>query len=181
MQLNIAFTFIALIGSTLGVITTLVILVIMILHLRRERDVALLLIANTYLTLFAFSIFLFSTSIHVLRADLFGVAILDDGNMGGCRFQGFMLYVTCGCCNTSFVLQAFYRLARVIYPKRKFLQVCPSTTFTVLTASCPSLDILVQLRLRSSRLAGRVPSAASYLLLATTAPRVLSFGLLLQH
>ena len=127
MQPAIAFTCVTLLGSSFTLVTTFVILFVMFLHLRRERDVALLLTLNTYLTIFAFSLVLLSVAVNVLRADLFGVAILDDLNMTGCRFQGFLLFETFGCCYMSFVLQAFYRLTRVIYPRRKFLQVCPCT------------------------------------------------------
>jgi hypothetical protein len=114
MQPAVAFTCVTLLGSSLTLVTTLVILVLMFLHLRRERDVALLLTFNTYLTIFAFSLVLLSVAINVLRADLFGVAILGDLNMTGCHFQGFLLFETFGCCYMSFVLQAFYRLARLL-------------------------------------------------------------------
>ena len=76
MQPAIGFTFTALLASSLTLVSTLAILVPMFLHLRRERDVALLLIFNTYLTIFAFSLVLLSTTVNVLRADLFGEAIL---------------------------------------------------------------------------------------------------------
>ena len=131
MQPAIAFTYVTLLGSSLTLVITFVLLVLMFLHLRRERDVALLLTSNTYLTIFAFSAVLFSTTINVLRADLSGAAILDDLNMVGCHFQGFLLFETFGCCYMSFVLQAFYRLTRVIYPKLRFLQVCPDTSIHI--------------------------------------------------
>ena len=123
MQATIAFTFVSLLCSSLTVLITVTLMVIIIRHLLRERDVSLLLILNTYLTMFAFSVTLLSTTINVLRADLHGVAILSDLNMAGCRFQGFLHFEFTGCCYMSFVLQALYRLARVVYAKHKFLQV----------------------------------------------------------
>ena len=182
MQPAIGFTFTALLASSLTLVSTLAILVPMFLHLRRERDVALLLIFNTYLTVFAFSLVLLSTTVNVLRADLFGVAILSDLNTTGCRFQGLLLFETFGCCYLSFVLQAFYRLTRVIYPKRKFLQVCPLHDNSHSLLSCTlSLDILVQSHLCCSHLDRRSPAPASRLLLATAALLILPIRLLLRY
>ena len=127
MQITIAFTFATLLSTTLNVLITLTLIVTMIRHLRHERDVSLLLILNTYITVFAYSAVLLSTTINVLRADLYGVAVLDHLNLAGCQFQGFLHFALTGCCYMSFVLQALYRLARVVYAKHKFLQVRPPT------------------------------------------------------
>ena len=126
MQASIAFTLVTLTGSLFTILITLTMFIILVRHLRRDRDVGLLLILNTYVTMFVFSAVLLSTNINVLRADLYGIAVLNDLNMVGCRLQGFLLAETFGCCYMSFVLQALYRLVRVLYPKRKLLQVCSS-------------------------------------------------------
>ena len=123
MQASIAFTLVNLICSCLTLLFTSSLILVIALHLRRERDAPLLLILNTYLAMFAFSVVLLSTNINVLRADLYGVAVLNDLNMGGCRLQSFLLVGTCTCCNMSFVLQALYRFMRVIYAKHRLLQV----------------------------------------------------------
>jgi hypothetical protein len=124
MQATIVFTVVTLTGSCLTLLVTLTLIVIIGRHLRREHDVSLLLILNTYVTILAFSVVLSSTTITVLRADLYGVELLNNLDMAGCRFQGFVLYGIFCCCYMSFVLQALYRLIRVIHAKHKYLQVC---------------------------------------------------------
>ncbi len=69
------------------------------------------------------SVAVLSATISVLKADLYGIPTLTDNELTGCRFQGFLIYETFGCCYMSFVLQAIYRLTKVLYPKYKFLQV----------------------------------------------------------
>ncbi|CAF4384217.1 unnamed protein product, partial [Rotaria sordida] len=63
-----------------------------------------------------------SETIIVLKTDLYGTVDLIDKQSIGCRFLGFLAYETFGCCYMSLVLQAFYRLIRVVYSKYKFLQ-----------------------------------------------------------
>ena len=123
MQANIAFTIVTLIGSSLTLLVTLTLIVIIVRHLQQERDVSLLLILNTYVTILAFSVVLLSTTITVLRADLYGVEFLNNFDMSGCRLQGYLLYEIFCCCYMSFVLQALYRLIRVIHAKHRQLQV----------------------------------------------------------
>ena len=123
MQASIAFTFVTVICTGITLAITLALIVIIGLHLQRDRDVSLLLIFNTYVTIAVFSLVLVTTRINVLRVDLYGVPALNDLDTTACRFHSFMLYETFCCCYMSFVLQAFYRLTRVIYAKYKFLQV----------------------------------------------------------
>ena len=94
--------------------------------------------------MFAFSATLLSTTINVLRADLYGVAVLNDLNMTGCRFQGMLLFETFGCCNISFVLQAIYRFVRVIYARHKYLQVRLDSDADPLCIRHSILDLLIQ-------------------------------------
>ena len=126
MQASIAFTLVTLTGCIITSLTALTLIIILVRHLRRDRDVGLLLILNTYVIMFVFTVVLLSTTTNVLRADLYGTAILDDLSTTGCHLQGFLLAETSGCCYMSFVLQALYRLIRVVYAKHKYLQVCHS-------------------------------------------------------
>ena len=126
MQASIAFTLVTLTGCIFTNLMTLAMIIILVRHLRRDRDVGLLLILNTYVIMFVFTVVLLSMTVNVLRADLYGVDVLNDLNMVGCRLQGFLLAETFGCYYMSFVLQALYRLIRVVYAKHKFLQVYDS-------------------------------------------------------
>ena len=95
----------------------------MINHLRRNRDVVLLLMTNTYIAMFAYSFIVFVININVLQADLSGSINVSTSNSSECRFQGFLQYATIGCCYMSFVLQASYRFTRIIYTKQKIFRV----------------------------------------------------------
>ena len=123
MQASIAFTFVTVICTSITLVITLTLIVIIGSSLRRDRDVSLLLIFNTYVTIAILSLVLVTTRINVLRADFDDAPVLNDLDTTACRFHGFMLYETFCCCYMSFVLQALYRLIRVIYAKYKFLQV----------------------------------------------------------
>ncbi|CAF2807814.1 unnamed protein product [Rotaria sp. Silwood2] len=70
-----------------------------------------------------FSLVPLSATINVHKADLYGIASLTDQQLIECRFHGFLTFETFGCCYMTFVLQAFYRLTRVVYSKYRFLQL----------------------------------------------------------
>lgn len=124
MSGEILFTFVILISSSLIIIVAIVLLIVLLRYLHRQRDVSLLLITNTYISMIVFACVVLSTIVNVLQADLFGMKNLSQSELIGCRFRGLMIYETFGCFNMTFVLQAIYRLTRVIYAKHKFLQVC---------------------------------------------------------
>jgi hypothetical protein len=123
MLSNITFTFVTLFSSSLSIVIALILFIILVIHLRRQHDVSLLLVANTYAAMFAFSVVVLSATVNILKADLYGSTRLNENELTRCRFQGFLIYETFGCCYMSFVLQAIYRLTRVIYAKQRFLQV----------------------------------------------------------
>lgn len=123
MLSNITFTLITLISSSLTILIAVILLILLFIYLRKKQDVPLLLITNTYTAMIGFSIFVLSANINVLKADLYGNINLTDNELIGCRFRGFLIYETFGCCYVSFVLQALYRLTRVIYARHRFLQV----------------------------------------------------------
>ena len=123
---SIAFTIITVTNTALTALIALFIIAILLIHLHYKRTVAMLLTTNTYVGIFVFCIVLLSTDIDVLKADIFGMDALNGKPLVACQFQGFLIYESFGCCYSSFVLQAFYRLLRVLYPRRLFLQVCIS-------------------------------------------------------
>lgn len=129
MTFAIIFTFITLIGASLALVVIIPLIVIMINHVRQKHDVVLLLMANTYIMMFAHCLLLVLVNANVLRADLYGPAITNINDSNGCHLQGFFLYVTFGWLYTSLVLQALYRFTRVLYAKRKIFQVCLLTFY----------------------------------------------------
>lgn len=124
MSGTIIFTFVTLISSNLTIIVSIILFVAISKYLQRQRDVSLLLIANTYISMIVFASVVLSSIVNVLQADLSQTKNLTQTELIGCRFRGFMIYETFGCFNMTFVLQAVFRLTRVLYPKHKFLQVC---------------------------------------------------------
>ncbi|CAF3239430.1 unnamed protein product [Rotaria sp. Silwood2] len=118
MLFNIILTFIILISSSLTTLIAFTLLFILVIHLSQKKDVALLLATNTYAAMIAFSLIFLSQALIALKADLYGI----DKKLIGCQVLGFLTYETFGCLYMTFVLQAFYRLTRVVYTKYKFLQ-----------------------------------------------------------
>lgn len=127
MGSEIIFTLISLVSTSLAILIIGPLIVVMLNHLRRKHDVVLLLVANTYMTMLAHSLILLPVYIHILRADLYGSDNTNISDSSECRLLGFLLFVTFGWCYMSFVVQAFYRFTRVLYPRRKFFQVCISS------------------------------------------------------
>ena len=123
MTATIAFTLISLISASLAIAITSVSLVLLVIHLRRTRDVVLLLLTNTYVTIFLFSLLVILINAKVIVADLYGFAGLNDSELVTCQVVGFVIFLTFGLCYMSFLVQALYRFTRVIYPKHRFLQV----------------------------------------------------------
>ena len=120
----ILFTMISTICSSFALIITFCSIITFVVHLRNTRDVVVLHLTNTYVTIFMFSVVAMNIFIKVLRADLYGFNGLNQIELERCRIEGFMMFLSFGLCYMSFVLQAVHRLFRVIYPKHKFLQVC---------------------------------------------------------
>ena len=56
MQASIAFTLVTLTSCIFTTLMTLAMTIILVRHLRRERDVGLLLILNTYVIMFVFTV-----------------------------------------------------------------------------------------------------------------------------
>lgn len=136
MPATIAFTLISLISASLAIVITSISIVLLIIHLRRTRDVVLLLLTNTYVTIFLFSLLVIVINAKVIVADLYGFAGLNDSQLTTCQVEGFVIFVTFGLCYMSFLLQAFHRFTRVIYPKHRFLQVGHGSIWS----SCSSLS-----------------------------------------
>ncbi|CAF3995968.1 unnamed protein product [Rotaria sordida] len=70
----------------------------------------------------AFSLMILLLTINTLKGDLYGIDSLTNKKSIECRILNFLSYETFGCFYMSCVLQAFYRLTRVVYTKYKFLQ-----------------------------------------------------------
>ncbi|CAF1363994.1 unnamed protein product [Adineta ricciae] len=120
---NVSFTLITLISSASALLVTFTLSLIIFIHIRNTRDIGFLLMLNTYVAMFAFSFIIFFVHIHVLGADLYGlVGFNNTDELNTCRFQGFLIYTTFGCCCNSFVLQAFYRYTRIVYSKKRIFQ-----------------------------------------------------------
>ncbi|CAF1077022.1 unnamed protein product [Adineta ricciae] len=119
---SVAFTLVTMISSGLALLITFMMLIMMFVYLRSNRDIAFLLMINTYIAMFVFSFLVFYVNIYVFKSDLYGFSDLDTSHLNTCLLQGFLIYVAFACCYMSFVLQAFYRFTRVVYPKQRIFQ-----------------------------------------------------------
>ena len=138
---SIAFTVVSLVAGVASSLISLILFLILAVHLIKNRDVGLLLLANTYASICALSTMGLSVAVKVMKADLYGSIRPTADELVTCRLQGFFLYELFGCAYTTFILQATYRFARVVYPKHKRLQVCiASLVAIVLLSSSSFLD-----------------------------------------
>ncbi|CAF1181566.1 unnamed protein product [Adineta ricciae] len=122
MLSSVAFTLVTLISSGLALMITFIMIIMMFVYLRSNRDIAFFLMINTYLAMFVFSFLVFFVNIYVFKADLYGFPTLDTSQLNTCLLRGFLIYVAFACCYMSFVLQAFYRFTRVVYHKQRIFQ-----------------------------------------------------------
>lgn len=85
---------------------------------KSDERVALILSASIYLVIFTLIMVIISTNIHTILGDLYG----DDFNSFWCIFRGYLLTLLPCALYHLFVIQAFFRLCRIVYFSRRRLQ-----------------------------------------------------------
>ena len=121
---NIILNFITLINSIVTTVICLLILLLIIIYHRQSHSVPLLLACHTCITLLTTSLILAS----MITSSLFGfmrVTLEEHGNTKWCRWRGFLIHGMLCVLYDSYVLQAIYRLCRVVFYRRKCLHSFP--------------------------------------------------------
>jgi hypothetical protein len=132
--INIILNLITLINSILTIIICLFILLIIIIFHRQSRSVLLLLACHTCLILLISSFLLAS----MVTSSLFGflsIILEQHGNTKWCLWRGFLIHGVLCVLYDSYILQAIYRLCRVVFYRYKCLHTFSLYCFIIFIES----------------------------------------------
>ncbi|CAF3636534.1 unnamed protein product [Rotaria sp. Silwood1] len=122
--INIFLNLLTLINSILTILICSLIFLLIIISHRRSRSVPVLLAGNTCSTLFISAFMLASMA----NASLFGymnIVLEQHNNTIWCRLRGFFIHGFLCALYDSYILQATYRLCRVVFYRHKQLHSFP--------------------------------------------------------
>ncbi|CAF1001743.1 unnamed protein product [Rotaria sordida] len=116
-------TLISLINSSFATVISVIVIGIIIYHqyhnrLRREEKITLILSANIYFFMNIYVVILISSNIQTLLGDIYE----KNFDSSWCKFRGYLLLVACCALFHGFVIQAFFRLHRIVYSNRRWVQ-----------------------------------------------------------
>ncbi|CAF2730423.1 unnamed protein product [Rotaria sp. Silwood2] len=115
----ITLNFISLIGTIFIGLMSIFMLGVLLRSIIHNRDVVLILVANSYLALLAFALVAIINNIDIVRAD-FKLYIAEE--TFSCRMKGLIIYSFMAAILNTFALQAAFRFFRVVYPSHVWLQ-----------------------------------------------------------
>lgn len=118
--INIILNLITLINTIITMLICLFIFLLVIIFHRQTRSVPLLLACYTCFILF-FSSFLLGS---MVRSSLYGflsVPLVEHSNTCWCLWRGFLIHAILCVLYDSYVLQAIYRLCRVVFHRSRYL------------------------------------------------------------
>jgi len=118
--INIILNLLTLINSILTIIICLFIFLLTMIFHRQSHSVPLLLACYTCLTLLISSFLLASMIISSLFGYL-SIIIEQHGNTKWCLWRGFLIHGVLCMLYDSYILQATYRLFRVVFHRHKYL------------------------------------------------------------
>jgi hypothetical protein len=121
---NIVLNLITLINSILAVLICLSVLLLIIIFHRQSRSVPLLLAGHTCSTLLI-SAFMLASMAAASLFGYMGMVLEQHGNTKWCRWRGFFIHGFLCALYDSYILQAGYRLCRVVFYRRKNLHSFP--------------------------------------------------------
>jgi len=133
-NINIFLNLLTLINSVLTIFIGLFVLLLIVVFHRQSRSVPLLLAAHTCSTLLISAVMLASMA----TASLFGymgIVLEQHGNTIWCRWRGYFIHGFLCALYDSYILQAAYRLCRVVFYRRKHLHSFLLYSFLVPTES----------------------------------------------
>ncbi|CAF1476201.1 unnamed protein product [Adineta steineri] len=114
---------ISLIHGSFGSVISILIFLLLIFYqykndLKKEERINLFLFTTIYFYLFIYILTLTSFNIQTILGDLYGM----NFNSSWCTFRGYLIPVSCSALYQTFVIQAFFRLCRIVYSTRRWLQ-----------------------------------------------------------
>ncbi|CAF1175096.1 unnamed protein product [Adineta steineri] len=131
---NILLNLITMINSILTILICLFILILIVKFHRKSRSVPLLLAGHTCSTLLI-SAFMLASMATVSLFGYMGIPLEQHANTIWCRWRGFFIHGFLCALYDSYILQAAYRLCRVVFYRRKHLHSFPLYSLLVPTES----------------------------------------------
>ncbi|UJR12172.1 hypothetical protein I4U23_016349 [Adineta vaga] len=122
MELEIAgfiITLISLIHGSFATIISFIVFLVLLHHqysnrIKHDERINLFLFIMIHLYLFIYILTLISFNIQTVLGDLYGMHF----NSSWCTFRGYLTPVMCSDIYQVFGIQAFFRVCRIIYPKK---------------------------------------------------------------
>ncbi|CAF1550066.1 unnamed protein product [Adineta ricciae] len=102
-----------------GTIIALIVLIYILLRRKTLYNIQLLLCANNYLLLFILGILTLTINIRIYHGDL--KEVNNEKETLSCRMNSYIFYVFMSAVYLAFILQATFRLCRLIYVSRQNL------------------------------------------------------------
>lgn len=120
VSLNIIFDFANMILCSLSLVICITILLLIAVRIRSVMSkMTILLVCNTYVAIFFVNTMMLTVDIYNLYGDSYPSSVFDDL---WCPLRTYLVFVGFCAFYYSFVLQASFRLVRVVFYKRKVLQ-----------------------------------------------------------
>ncbi|CAF3778371.1 unnamed protein product [Rotaria sordida] len=116
-------TLIALIHGSFATVISVIVIGIIIYYqyhnrLRREEKITLVLSVNIYFNINIYVVLLVSGNIQTLLGDIYE----QNVDSSWCTFRGCFIIVACCTLLLAFVIQAFYRLCRIVYSNHRWFK-----------------------------------------------------------
>ncbi len=127
---NILLNLLTLINSILTIIICLFVFLLIIYFHRQSRSVPLLLASHTCSTLLI-SAFMLASMTTASLCGYMGIVLEQHGNTKWCYWRGFFIHGFLCSLYDSYILQAGYRLCRVVFYRRKSLYSFPLYSFLI--------------------------------------------------
>jgi len=128
--INILLNFLTLINSILTILICLSIFLLIIWFHRQSRSVPLLLASHTYSALLI-SAFMLTSMATASLLGYMGIVLEQHGNTKWCHWRGFFIHGFLCTLYDSYILQAGYRLCRVVFYRHRCLYSFPLYSFLV--------------------------------------------------
>jgi hypothetical protein len=122
--INIVLNLVTLFNSILAILICLFVFCLIIIFHRQSRSIPILLASHTCSTLLI-SAFMLASMVTASLIGFMGIVLEQHGNSKWCRWRGFFIHGFLCALYDSYILQAGYRLCRVVFYRHKNLQSFP--------------------------------------------------------
>ncbi|CAF0809965.1 unnamed protein product [Adineta ricciae] len=116
-------TLISLIHGSFATIVSFIVFLVLLHHqytnrMKRDEHINLFLFTIIYSYLFIYILTLLSFNVQTILGDLYDINFTSSW----CTFRGYLISVMCSDIYQIFGIQAFFRLCRIIYPRRRMFR-----------------------------------------------------------